>query len=199
MYTAHKDIITEVDYFAKCLKNFEESKTLEITLPEDNPEVFEKLLEYIYYGQIKTKTVDELMAAPDEEKEGYLMLLFNVYVDADKYCMEACQNHVMDFFFQYSHNYYPRPCTIFELGKRGLRTCKLRKFLIHDLSLATKEYSWQQDTILDEDIMQVVTAGGDDAVDYFTACMQRNTEANSSNPPGEKCDWHTHNTTEECD
>ena len=171
---------------------------MKITLPEDNPEVFEKLLEYIYYGQIKTKTIDELLAAPDEEGNGYLMLFINVYADADKYCMEACQNHVMDLFFRWCKWSYPVASTIIELGKRGLRTCNLRRFLIHDLCLRTKDYSWQEDTILDGASMQLITAGGDDAVDYFTACMQRNTERDSSDHPGLECDWHTHNTTEKC-
>ena len=128
----------------------------------------------------------------------YLMLLVNVYIDADKYCMEACQNDVMDFFFQHSHNHYPKPCTIIELGKRGLRNCNLRKFLIHELCLATKAYDWQKDTIPHEDSMQLIAAGGDDAVDYFAACMQRNTEEDSTDHPGLKCNWHTHNATEEC-
>ena len=126
------------------------------------------------------------------------MLFVNVYIDADKYCMEACQNYVMDFFFQHARGQYPMPCTIAELGKRGLRTCKLRKFLIHDLCFRTKDYSWDIDTILDGYSMQLISAGGDDAVDYFTACMQRNTEENSSDHPGLDCNWHTHNTTEKC-
>jgi hypothetical protein len=112
--------------------------------------------------------------------------------------MEACQNHVMDRFFQYSWKRYPMPSTIVELGKRGLRTCNLRKFLIHDLCFKTKDYSWKKDTTLDEDSMELITAGGDDAVDYFTACMRRSTEENNSNDHGMECNWHTHNSTEKC-
>ena len=129
------------------------------------------------------------------------MLLTNVYIDADKYCMEACQNHVMDFFFQYSQRSYPIPCTIVELGKRGLRACKLRKFLIHDLCFLTKNPNWQKeekDTRLREGAMRLITAGGDDAEDFFNACIGRSTEQNSSNGPGLECSWHTHKTTEKC-
>ena len=168
---------------------------MEITLPEDNPEVFEKLLEYIYSGHIRTKTIDYLS---DPDQKDYLVLLVNVYIDADKYCMEACQNHVMDFFFQYSLKDYAMPCTIVELGKRGLRTCNLRKFLIHNLCFVTRDYSWEKDTTLDGYSKQLISAGGDDAVDYFTAGMQRNTEEDSSDHPGLECNWHTHNTTQEC-
>ena len=126
------------------------------------------------------------------------MLFVNVYVDADKYCMEACQNHVMDFFLHNSLDLFPHPWTIVELGKRGLRTCKLRKFLIHDLCFRMKDYIWDMDTIVDGYSMQLIAAGDNDAEDMFTACMKRNTEADSSDHPGTYCDWHTHNTTEIC-
>ena len=159
--------------------------------------MFEKLLEYIYYGQIKTKTFEDLSTVSVEKK--YVMLLVNVYVDADKYCMEACQNHVMDFFFQCYWKRYPMPCTIVELGKRGLRACNLRKFLIE--SLRRRTYS--PDRLLknlkvDREIMQLITAGGNDAEDFFNACVQRSTEQNCSNVPGMECNWHTHTTTERC-
>ena len=173
---------------------------MQITLPEDNPEVFEKLLEYIYYGQIETTTFNGgLTRDPDEEE--YHLLLVNVYIDADKYCMEACQNHVMDFFFEHSFEHFIMPSTIVELGKRGLRTCSLRKFLIHDLCFLAKDANWQKEEKelrLREGTMQLITAGGDDAEDFFIACLRRSTEKNSTNDPGLECSWHTHNTTEKC-
>jgi hypothetical protein len=203
-YTAHKDVLTSIDFFAGCLSSFKESETKEITLPEDRPEVFEKLLEYIYHERIRTEPVED-----DSITISYIMLLLNVYADADKYCMEACQNHLMDFFFTFAQTQHTNMEMVLELSNRGLRKCKLRDFLLSEIGFSIGDLGWKFCKERDKGLSRLIREGGDDAEDLFevsmkfvpcTDCAEAPTDAEleAVRHPKERCDWHTHVFTEKC-
>lgn len=112
-YTPHKEILTQVKFFAACLySGFRESKENEISLPEDEPEVFERILEYLYHDRIDA----EVFGRMDTHDLEYVnrearttVFMAKVWVAADKYCMEECQNHVMDYFLEYLSIRWPFP------------------------------------------------------------------------------------------
>jgi hypothetical protein len=58
--------------------------------------VFEKLLQYLYLGWIAPQKFTSSEREKFETK--HMVLLAKVYVAADKYCMEDCQNHLMNHF-----------------------------------------------------------------------------------------------------
>ncbi|EPS42122.1 hypothetical protein H072_3838 [Dactylellina haptotyla CBS 200.50] len=71
-YRVHRNILCErSSYFtAVCNGNFQESQTREINLPEQNPQVFEILLKYLYTGHFDDKDspleiIDTLLEAAD--------------------------------------------------------------------------------------------------------------------------------------
>lgn len=103
-YTAHKEVLTEIKFFAACLDSgFRESKENEMSLPEEEPEIFEKILEYLYQDKIEAEqfTSTEVSNAEDSRQETdttMLMARVRVWVAADEYCREPYQNHIMDYF-----------------------------------------------------------------------------------------------------
>ena len=73
-YTAHKNILTRISFFAKCLNGqFKEGHKNEITLPKDNPLIFVKILEYICYDKIDTKTFCDSLIYVEEQDQQTLM------------------------------------------------------------------------------------------------------------------------------
>ena len=77
-----------------------------IILPEDDPSTFEKLVEYIYAGKICAQKFDTLLQEQPEIE--HMSILARVYVAVDKYCMDECQNHVLDHFWDFHAGKAPR-------------------------------------------------------------------------------------------
>lgn len=94
-FTIHQDIITKARYFAGCLGyTLQESHTRIIRLPEDEPAVIAKVVEYLYSGKFEVKIFEDEI---ESHKEGsQIRLVVNSYIVADKYCMEHLQNMAMD-------------------------------------------------------------------------------------------------------
>lgn len=67
---------------------FRRKRIHEIVLPEEEPETFEKILQYLYYGKIEEKRFDtEVRQKPEQN---HMTLLAKIYVVADRFCMEDC-------------------------------------------------------------------------------------------------------------
>ena len=201
---AHKDVLTKVKFFAACLNSsFRESKDRHILLPEEEPEVFEKILEYLYRGSIEAKVFAGLEDADLDywgQETDYTLLMGKVWVAADKYCMEECQNQVMDYFLRYCRWRWISPLLISELSKRGLRECLLRKLAMSDVAL--KSFSpkpiWNASIGVHAESMKLLDAGGIDAQDVFQACVQWMKEGRYDKKAFNPCAWHVHNFTKKC-
>ena len=201
---AHKDVLTKAKFFAACLESsFRESKEKEISLPEEEPEVFEKILEYLYCGRIEA----EVFAGFEDADLGYwgeeteiTLLWGKVWVAADKYCMEECQNQIMDYFLQYCKWRWISPVLISELSKRGLRDCRLRRLAILDVAMKSfdQKLGWKVSVKVRVERMMLLNAGGIDAQDVFHACVEWMTKGRYEKKAFDPCEWHVHNFTKKC-
>jgi hypothetical protein len=99
-FTIHRDIATKARYFAGCLdSSLQESQTMIIKLPEDEPAVIAKLLEYLYSGKFVGPTFNDPDEKPSQEEISQILLVVKSYIMADKYCMENFQNLLMDMLY----------------------------------------------------------------------------------------------------
>lgn len=200
--TAHKAILTQAKYFQGCLQgNFPEKEKNEIVVPEDDPRAFEKLLEYLYFGSIEAEHFPATVR--DEPERAHMTLLAKAYVAADKYCMEDCQSHVMDHFWDFHGQELQRlPClqAITELG--ALPENPLRNFLFAKLATALcgKGADPRARLVRDKGIREMMRKGGDDAEDLFMACLDLMVIRNAGVevPQGTRCDFHVHKVTRKC-
>lgn len=172
-------------------------------LPEEEPEVFEKILEYLYRGGIEAKVFAGFKDADPKywrRETQHTLLLGKVWVAADKYCMEECQNQVMEYFLQYRKWLWISPLLISEMSKRGLRQCLLRKLAINDLAVKSfgRKLGWVAPVEIRAECMMLLDAGGIDAQDLFQACVQWMTEGRYESNLFDPCKWHIHNCTKKC-
>lgn len=134
-YTPHKEILTRVKFFAACPDSgFRESKENEMSLPEEEPELFEKLLEYLYQDKIEAEKFSGALGTPDNvfRKIWVTTVMAAVWTAADKHCKEACQNHIVDYLLVYCQSRIPSPQLISEISKRGPRDGLLRKLMLRE-------------------------------------------------------------------
>jgi hypothetical protein len=205
-YTPHKEILTRVKFFAACLDSgFRESKVNEMSLPEEEPEVFEKLLEYLYHDKIEAEVFDlEDDGDMDyiEREDSTVLMLAKVYAAADRYCMERCQNHIMDYFLVYRENRFATPRIISTLSKRGPRDCLLRTFAMSEIAMNLFDHGNNWEDILNEEernnIMTLMNAGGIDAQDFLKACIRWVATERDARTPWGPCHWHVHKITKKC-
>ena len=196
-FTVHRSVLTRAKYFHRCLEgNFIENQMRKIILPEDDPSVFEKLIEYLYAGKICAQKFDTLLQEPPEIE--HMSLLARVYVAADKYCMEDCQSHVLDHFWDFhvgKASRVPCPQAIAEL--RDLPKSPLRKLLIRKLAfcLCSKANEHRELIEREKAILDMVAGGGADAQDLFTACLDSIARTGVV-VEQRRCRFHVHDLTE---
>ena len=94
-FTIQQDVVTKARYFAGCLDStLQGSHTKIIKLPGDELAVVAKVLEYLYSGKIEVATFKADIRSEEERLQYFL--LAKMYIAADKFCMEAMQNMLMD-------------------------------------------------------------------------------------------------------
>lgn len=111
-FYAHEGILTKVDYFDRTLNGeFLESKTREVTLPDDDPQIFSSILEFLYSeeysarfkmvgGTKGTKGVKSIPGYNGVELPKHLcaaaMRHAKIYCLADKFGMTNLQKLVLE-------------------------------------------------------------------------------------------------------
>ncbi|KAF3762274.1 hypothetical protein M406DRAFT_347429 [Cryphonectria parasitica EP155] len=107
IFAAHDDVLTRAPYFVNVLKYSAESSTKRIALPEESPEIFSSVLEYLYKGDyfprlVHNKKRNTWEMEPSEDvrgsksestiyhhsSEGPLLKDTVIYCAAEKYGLE---------------------------------------------------------------------------------------------------------------
>lgn len=112
IFYAHEGILTKVDYFDRTLSGgFMESKTREVTLPDDDPQIFSSVLEFLYSEEYSarfkmaggTKGVKGVKSIPGYNGVGLsrhlraaAMRHAKIYCLADKFGMAKLQKLVLE-------------------------------------------------------------------------------------------------------
>lgn len=104
-FNIHMDLLCKASPFFKSAfmgaGTFKETSEKSMKLPEDDPAVIDRLIQWIYFGcypvdsEIKTESADQLQ----ELLNASLMQFATLYVTADKYGIVELKNHVIDQLF----------------------------------------------------------------------------------------------------
>lgn len=100
-FQVHKSILSDASPFFDAAFNgsFSESVTHSMDLPDEDPEAFEALLQWIYF---RTYEIPPFDSARRDARASY-MKLARLYVSADKFQMTALKNEVIDRWYGISH------------------------------------------------------------------------------------------------
>ncbi|KAL8868095.1 MAG: hypothetical protein Q9174_005221 [Haloplaca sp. 1 TL-2023] len=106
VFAAHEAYLSQSPVFKKmCNGKFEESQTLQINLPDDDPTVIKVVLQYLYAGDFSDIDVTdpknnamEIVANTTGDAQWYEMIevLPDIYITADKYAIQDLKTVVID-------------------------------------------------------------------------------------------------------
>ncbi|KIW61650.1 hypothetical protein PV05_01749 [Exophiala xenobiotica] len=117
-YGLHRGILVSgCPFFEKCLRSgMREAQEKTVNLPEEQTEAFDILVRWMYSGRIA------LGGAKQQER------FIDAYLLADKFCMHALQNAIMDALRKACKPFDIWPETLHCVWKNSTGNCKLRKF-----------------------------------------------------------------------
>ena len=153
--SAHKSVLTKIDYFAKCLSDdrFVEGRSGKIELPEDNVDAWGDILHYLYIDKLESRSWDDTAAAAFQER------CIATWILADKYCIEELCNASIDrLFYDYGANEI-KVTDIVSLIDKGLGSSNLARVLIDRLAVEIRQVGWiryieTRDPALHEDLQK---------------------------------------------
>jgi hypothetical protein len=187
-------------FFAGAFKEdgFEESSQGEIHLIDETPNAFERFLYWLYTGKIRKAT---------SAKEA--IDLTNLYVMADKLCLESLQNHVMDALREWYKFEYVMGPTIAYAYEHTMPGSAFRKYCTEQWAwdLACTKMMGMDDAALSalpvekflakRDFELQVKQNGDFAYDMCLALLN---VASEDEDPSERlhCCYHEHRSGTQC-
>jgi hypothetical protein len=191
VYPLHRDLLCErCPYFETCLDGpFKETKDEKVSLKDASPDAFDKVLRWIYGGMV---------SRPQDDED--FMSWINAYILADRLRMEELKNSIVTKLCRYSSKYLTTTSGIMTLAENGLAGCKLRSFLLWQLSQDMVESGCRH--MLEEvpELREYIAAGGDEIVHLFEITVGRkkdDLEVLRMNGK-DKCRWHEHLMTPVC-
>lgn len=153
--SAHKDILMKVDFFAACLAQdaFRESHTNSIHLPEDDYYTITQVIQFLYAGRLDLlDTVafyklprDGGIASADgaETARDVLQRYCQLYMTADKYCIEELFNVVSDWLVDVSKKRYIHLGRIGSSLSAGNTLSPVAYVAVRKLATKIRKIGWQ--------------------------------------------------------
>lgn len=203
-YTAHKDILNNVDFFVTYFSGrSQEDLTGEIELPEDDPYAFGEMLQFLYYGSIKLRVPnnrfsiglakEEKMKVLDEKVEKVV----SVYTLARKYAVESLENLAVDCMVMLVKCHFTvpiRPLMAYESHKLSDHNSKIAIFLqrqvAYSLRTSGREGCRNDDTKSESALIAWSQRGGRFVRRVFWYLTEKKVRANPCDEP--ICHWHRH-------
>jgi hypothetical protein len=192
VYSLHRDLLYKrCPYFKKCFDGrFKEAKDKKAALNDESPDTFDEVLRWIYSGIV-----------PEPQDNGDFMSLINTYILADRLCIEELKNSIVTESCHYSSKHLATINGITTLAEKGLADCKLRSFLLWQLSHDMVESGCRHLLKEDPELKKYIVAGGDEIAHLFentVGCGSYTLEYLDMNGK-DKCRWHEHLMTPVCD
>lgn len=88
--------------------HFKETSEKSMTLPEDDAQVFDNLIQWLYSGKLLNIAQSAVKESREQADKLYLQLAL-LYVTADKYIIHELQNHVMSYICKLKQVHRPVP------------------------------------------------------------------------------------------
>ena len=194
-YHLHRDLLCHrSDYFRACfVGEFKEAQENELSLPEDDIESFDLFVKWLYGATLK-----KISSNTD------LPVYLNLYVLADKLCLEHLQNETMDLILRfYRTTPYQVDIEILQQIPQDFAGCGIHIFLLTLAGWSTASNNHD----INPDYLSLIWEGGDLA-EAFTKCLSWYYRKTKGDPvriakcdPRAKsnCHYHEHQSTPVCE
>ena len=198
-FRLHLDLICDrSDFFRASFQgNFKEAETKELSLPEDSVESFELLAGWLYGAT--------LMSIPSEDE---LSAYFDLFILAEKLCLEHLQNETMDHILRFYRLQSPK------VAAQKLRSIYDSTSAKNPLNLFIIKYvAWTAvsteviPVVLDPNDIDLLKGGGNIAANFTLSLANYYAMSNGDrfklatlDPRGlSNCFYHKHNSKPVCD
>ena len=153
-FKVHQDVLTKIKYFRSCLESiFSEARSKQIDLPEDDPAIFAKLLEYIYFETIPyrldTATRKFNADATEEERQHFdrkrreaFMGMIKMYILAEKLGIEPLMNAVHDRYRKYHRHFWIETSELRAMIRLGPGHSLMRKYALEESAYKLDQQGW---------------------------------------------------------
>jgi hypothetical protein len=191
-FTVHQDVVTKARYFAGCLDSvLQERHTKIINLPEDEPAVIAKVLEHLYSGKIEVATFKADIRSEEERLQ--FVLLAKMYIAADKFCMGALHNMLMDVVKQTLIEKLADASAIHVLLDAGLGESPTALFVIRSLARTLCKLGCEKVLEIDERLRELINDPAPFADELLRTCITFGTTTESDFlPHPSNFVWHIH-------
>ena len=194
-FRVHKKLLcTRSQYFERMFSSgFKEVIDSTIRMPEDDPDVFDMFVQWVYERRLDT--ADMTKHTP---KSGPLGLRFKLYCFAEEICLNDLMDYtISSFMSNYTKHVKSASVHVMSLAYEGTsKGSKLRLFIAHELvyilrTLGNSSF-WP-----DKDLGWVMTKNEDLAVDVVS--LLRSSSKDLENPARfSKYQYHVHANNHEC-
>lgn len=197
LYRIHKQALcSRIPYFSSMFSSsssFREAVEATARFPEDTPESFDILLEWVYQGRLR-----KLASINEEGKRNYDP--YALYILLDKLRLPALMDHLADMIVEHHRaiNKSVSPRTIAKIYQNTSPNCPLRKYCLQRLynSIAHphpgQEYNprWKVMLLENEELLD----------DYLKLQHAHADKLFSRHVPGAapRCEYHSHGVGETC-
>ena len=170
-----------------------ESSLRTVHLPEDDPRAFELVLKSIY---------DDNISSPINDERTLVDLLIKTYFLANKLCMEALANDIMDIVKGWHSTHF-----VYASLVQDLPQSPMRMFLVHTLAwdiIDPLGNLWEQkDCLQTDEVADLFRVGGELVVEIMRLCGKitkslRSGEETTRPWEWPDCDFHQHVDTYSC-
>jgi hypothetical protein len=196
-YTVHKQILIEVcPFFTKCFGlGMAESATNKVNLPEEEAEIFDHFVEWVYYKTVPTATHS---TAHD---------LIRAYVMADKFGMPIWQNRLMDNLMMYWRKGFVKVSEVSWILDHVLDTSPLYKYAMDQFAYDTGSREYNNDFKEDAsdeliqyryDLDNLCSEQGFSATWLLRKTLYFQRVGFDVSPSTRKCKYHVHKQGETC-
>jgi hypothetical protein len=181
-------------------------------MPEDDPTIFAKVLEFVYFGTIPYHLDDEFLkpsagqvTLTDTEQEQFGAAcegLVRVYQLADKLCMETLMNAIHDRY-RTTHKYFGISTQdLVNLTEGRCKDSLLRQFALKQMVRSIRGYGWDHFKSIQLSLWtSYMERDPGNAIELFKLFAKMYAKQKVGNPAGwkDKCQWHVHIDTPICD
>lgn len=198
VYYIHRQLLIEkIPFFEKCLQgNMRESLENEVRLPTESLLVFEELTNWLYGGAMT------LSGKPWNLTTRQLAI--DLYVLADKWCIETLRNDIVDRFRAFSKTQYLDFSCLNRLRDAGLLQSTLEIYFVDQLAYDVSSRSldllnlMSDDDFCGEAFRELMIGGGKLVQDFFDALNREKLDGPGDPSKRSGCVYHDHESTPSC-
>lgn len=190
-FVVHKDLLMEkVSFFKKMFNSgFLESSAGKATLPEDNPEAFEVLIEWVYCSNVNS------LHEAERPKSDQVDLAISTIALAEKYLLPELGNHAVSFLAKIGKDLVPTMSQMSTLYDKTPSTAKARIYAARTIAWALVS---PETNGVSNNSIYTACQNGDLLLDAIKEVRGTHGQGHKRAHEHPVCDYHNHTASVEC-